>query len=368
MKNKLSQSERLSDALGNIDDSLLLEAYDIDSADKLKRESRKALCSRERIRKLASLAACIILLVGAASVIPYLRHINDKRLPANTDGSAISSPASPLISSTPEVSPLGTPPLTPTETPVSTPPRMDETYAETPAGTPPLMDETHAETPAATPGEMPVGTPEASYEESPAETPYVSSAGSAACTTPATPSAGEEPDVPLSPAFTSRDQLVGFIKAASLSPEAYAEYLEGCDLSPQPTYDVATAIAQKLSGAELLISLKDSPDGVTESRYFYDVAADTLIFTVTAGGVRIEFIHSFASTDVSAPSGELAMGGVPIGDRFIDLYRRDGDLIGTLTVGGETVTVHICAENAEADILSPFDTLSGRLFIGESDN
>lgn len=353
MKNNLSRSERLSDALGNIDDSLLLEAYDIDSADKLKRASRKALCSRERIRKLASLAACIILLVGAASVIPYLRHINDKHLPANTDGSAISSPASPLISSTPEVSPLGTPPLTPAETPVSTPPRMDET---------------HAETPAATPGEMPVGTPEASYEESPAETPYVSSAGSAACTTTATPSTGEEPDAPLSPAFTSRDQLVGFIKAASLSPEAYAEYLEGCDLSPQPTYDVATAIAQKLSGAELLISLKDRPDGVTESRYFYDVATDALIFTVTADGVRIEFIHSFASTDVSAPSGELAMGGVPIGDRFIDLYRRDGDLIGTLTVGGETVTVRICAENAEADILWPFDTLSGRLFIGESDD
>ena len=81
MKNKLSPAERLSDALGNIDDRLLEKAYDIDSADKLKKASRKALYSPEKVRKIATVAACVILLAGAVSVIPYLRHINDKHLP-----------------------------------------------------------------------------------------------------------------------------------------------------------------------------------------------------------------------------------------------------------------------------------------------
>lgn len=369
MKNKLSPAERLSDALGNIDDRLLEKAYDIDSADKLKKASRKALYSPERIRKLATVAACVILLAGAVSVIPYLRHINDKHLPPDTGDGAISSPLSPPVSSSPGPDVSVSTPVTPPESPVSTPPALDETQAGTQANTPAETQmQTPAETPLASYEESPVGTPEVSYQETPDETPQVSEAESAASSTTADPSAGNEPDVTIPTEFSSRSELAEFVKAASSSPEVYEDYLSSSDLPDLPSFDVASDIARNILSAEVLISLRDSADGVTEARYSYDVTSDSLTLTVTAGGVRFEFIHSFTIADGGDPSGELVMGGVPIGDRFIDLFRGDGDLIGTLTAGGVTVTVRVCTVNAESHVLSAFDTLSGDELAGEAES
>ena len=121
MKNSRNKSEKLLDAIGLIDDEFLSEAYETDSAEKLKeiqRNEKKILFSLRTARHLASLAACIVIIISAFYLIPWINTrnlgIGDEssdaqvgQIPGDppaeeTNQAAVSSPA-PVISSVAEV-------------------------------------------------------------------------------------------------------------------------------------------------------------------------------------------------------------------------------------------------------------------------
>ena len=91
MKDKKLSAERLSCAIGNIDDKLIEEALNVDSPERLKSAVKKARVSRTNLIRLTSLAACIILAAGVFSVIPYLNKIVN-RDPGAVESGYLTSP------------------------------------------------------------------------------------------------------------------------------------------------------------------------------------------------------------------------------------------------------------------------------------
>ena len=121
MKDSRSKSEKLLDAMGLIDDEFLSEAYETDSAEKLKeiqRNEKKILFSLRTLRNIASLAACITIIISAFYLIPWINTRNlgigsessdaqEGQIPGDppaeeTNQAAVSSQA-PVISSVAEV-------------------------------------------------------------------------------------------------------------------------------------------------------------------------------------------------------------------------------------------------------------------------
>ena len=135
MKESKTESEKLLDAMGLIDDEFLSEAYETDSPKKLKELKKKeklSLLSLRAARSIASLAACIVIVISAFYLVPWINSQNlgigdessnsaDGQIPndpptVETHKAVVSSPA-PLISSVAEVapSPEAPSPVTPTD-------------------------------------------------------------------------------------------------------------------------------------------------------------------------------------------------------------------------------------------------------------
>lgn len=100
MNDKKSRDQRLIDALGEIDDSLIDEAFQKDDAGKLEKIPRAAK-RNAIIRRVAAVAALFVLFCGVLTLIPRL---NDMMF---SDPSAESSDAK----SDEELAPLGTFPI-----------------------------------------------------------------------------------------------------------------------------------------------------------------------------------------------------------------------------------------------------------------
>ena len=73
MNDKQDKAIRLLDALGELDSKALTEAFETDSADKLRAKVRKnGFTSPRQLRRIASLAACLIIVISALSLFPII--------------------------------------------------------------------------------------------------------------------------------------------------------------------------------------------------------------------------------------------------------------------------------------------------------
>ncbi len=108
MKN--SRNERLSEHLMNVDEEILTNAYEIDDAEKLGQyiktknaKTKKPLYMTPLFRRVATIAACFLLVVSAVIVVPMLRDdsgiITPPDVDPGTNNPPISTPDGDLIDS-----------------------------------------------------------------------------------------------------------------------------------------------------------------------------------------------------------------------------------------------------------------------------
>ena len=155
MNDKKILNDEMIDALGMIDDTFLIEAEEIDSAEKL-----KALANTDSghfstvklIRRVSSLAACIIVILAVISLLPHINlpglpigeesekqdppvlapaesSDNETRAPAISTAAPIVSSPAPVISRAPEsMADVAEPPAddAPNEAPTPDLPEMEQ--------------------------------------------------------------------------------------------------------------------------------------------------------------------------------------------------------------------------------------------------
>lgn len=103
MKELRSREERLLDAIGQIDDDILLEAYSTDSRQRLAAAGRGRL-SQRNIRQLSSLVACLLIL--SAALVPLTALTRNRSPVENGKSEGVHTGQLPAVSST--AAPTGT--------------------------------------------------------------------------------------------------------------------------------------------------------------------------------------------------------------------------------------------------------------------
>ena len=87
-----SQNEKLSDILVDIDEKLLANAYETDTPEKLKqyaKEKKKATHVTPLFRKIATLSACFIIIVGIIFTVPALFKNSNEKPHIDNQGSTL---------------------------------------------------------------------------------------------------------------------------------------------------------------------------------------------------------------------------------------------------------------------------------------
>ena len=303
---KDEKSQRLLNTLDRIDDAILEEAGNIDSADKLKRAKASSLMST-RGRGLASVAACLIIILATVLTMPDVHNSPS----ADECPSPADSPANSVMNII--------------TTPADNAPEASDVPASTDEGSNQIVTSRVEECiPELYPGNS-------------------------------TDTSGE---APYTLRFSSSSDIRAFLSAAKAQNTVYDDYSKGNSSSAALPQSIAGNIADKMTAASGHVCLRAGysfDDYSAEYRISSSSGADSFELCVTVDGTKYSFYHWYDAGSASISNKGSYVGRFSIGDSTVDLYLSDGCLYGSFKYNEMLITVRVDSDTPSDGIFGAFE-------------